>query len=112
MAKIHIHRNHGLGFERARDVARRWADTAADQVDMTCTVTEGAASDVVAFTRAGVDGRLVVDAHAFDLTARLGLLLGAFSTRIEAEIEANLDKLLAAEAAAGPAMPIAARRAG
>ena len=44
--------------------------------------------------RAGVDGRLRVEADAFDLTARLGFLLGAFSGRIEAEIEAQLDKLL------------------
>ena len=112
MAKIHIHRDHDLGFERARAVARHWADTAAQQVDMTCTVTEGDDSDVVAFTRAGVDGQLVVDAGSFDLTARLGLLLGAFRTRIESEIEANLDKLLAQEASTRPPRKADARRRG
>jgi len=35
-----------------------------------------------------------------DLEARLGFLLGAFSKRIEAEIEQNLDALLAASAKA------------
>ena len=39
-------------------------------------------------------GRLVVEANAFDLTAKLGFLLGAFSGRIESEIEAQLDRLL------------------
>ena len=112
MAKIHIHRSHDLGFERARAVARQWADAAAHQVDMTCTVTEGEGSDTVAFSRAGVDGRLVVDAAAFDLTARLGLLLGAFQSRIESEIEANLDTLLAKEAAMRPLPKAAARRTG
>ena len=112
MAKIHIRRTHGLGFERARAVARQWAETAAQQVDMVSTVTEGEESDVVAFSRSGVDGQLVVDAEAFDLTARLGLLLGAFSTRIEAEIEANFDKLLAAETAAKPTKRLPARRTG
>lgn len=112
MAKIHIRRTHGLGFQRARAVAREWAQAAAEQVDMTFAVTEGAESDVIAFTRSGVEGQLVVDAEAFDLTARLGLLLGAFSTRIEAEIEANFDKLLAAETTAMPAKRVAARRVG
>ena len=79
---------------------------------MTCTVTEGDDSDVVAFTRAGVDGQLVVDAGSFDLTARLGLLLGAFRTRIESEIEANLDKLLAQEASTRPPRKADARRRG
>ena len=34
------------------------------------------------------------EATAFDLTARLGTLLGAFSGKIDSEIEAQLDKLL------------------
>ena len=112
MAKIHIHRAHDLGLERARVVARSWARTAEQQFDMTSTVTEGEASDVVAFTRAGVDGQLVVDAEAFDLTVRLGLLLSAFSARVEAELEANVDKLLAEEKRAMPARRAGARRAG
>jgi len=63
-------------------------------------VIEGKDSDTVEFTRPGVDGRLLVAADRFDLEARLGFLLGAFSKRIEAEIEQNLDALLAASAKA------------
>jgi hypothetical protein len=58
-------------------------------------VVEGRTSDVVEFKRTGVDGQLVVAADSFDLTARLGFLVGAFRDRILAEIEENLDDVLA-----------------
>ena len=95
MADIHIHREHHLGLAKARKTAWQWAEAAEAKFGMECTVIEGKTSDVVEFTRAGVDGRLVVDADSFDLTARLGLLLGAFRSRIEAEIEENVDAVLA-----------------
>jgi putative polyhydroxyalkanoate system protein len=95
MADIHIHRAHRLGLAKARKVAWKWAEMAERKLDMECTVIEGDDSDIVEFTRAGVDGRLVVAADSFELTARLGFLLGVFRQRIEAEIEANLDELLA-----------------
>jgi len=96
MADIHIHREHRLGLAKARKVAWQWAEAAEEKFGMECTVVEGKTSDIVEFTRAGVEGRLVVDAGSFDLSARLGLLLGAFRSRIEAEIEENVDTVLAA----------------
>jgi putative polyhydroxyalkanoate system protein len=63
---------------------------------MECTVMEGETSDTVEFERMGVKGQLVVAADHFDLDAKLGFLLGAFSKTIETEIERNLDELLAA----------------
>lgn len=95
MAEIHIQRTHTLGLAKARKTAWTWAEQAEAKFGMECTVIEGKASDVVEFTRSGVEGRLVVDADSFDLTARLGLLLGAFRSRIEAEIEENIDAVLA-----------------
>ena len=99
MADIHIHRAHRLGLAKARKTAWQWAEAAEEKFGMECTVIEGETSDVVEFTRSGVEGRLVVDADSFDLTARLGLLLGAFRGRIEAEIEENVDAVLARAAA-------------
>ena len=96
MADIHIRREHRLGLAKARKTAWQWAEAVEEKFGMECTVIEGKTSDVVEFTRAGVEGRLVVDADSFDLTARLGLLLGAFRSRIEAEIEENVDEVLAA----------------
>ena len=98
MADIHIHRAHRLGLAKARKTAWQWAEAAEQKFAMECTVIEGATSDVVEFKRAGVEGQLVVAADSFDLTARLGFLVGAFRQRIEAEIEENLDALLAASA--------------
>jgi putative polyhydroxyalkanoate system protein len=100
MAEIRIHRSHRLGLAKARKTAWRWAEWAEEKFGMECTVTEGEANDVVEFRRAGVEGRLVVDAHSFELTAQLGLLLGAFRSRIEQEIEDNVDAVLASAAAA------------
>ncbi len=95
MADIHIHRDHSLGLAKARKMAWQWAEAVEQKFDMECTVVEGDDRDIVEFTRAGVSGQLVVDAESFDLTAKLGFLLGAFSGRIESEIESNLDALLA-----------------
>ncbi len=95
MADIHIHRAHCLGLAKARKMAWQWAELAEQKFAMECTVTEGEEGDVVEFTRSGISGQLAVKADSFDLTARLGLLVGAFRQRIEAEIEANLDGLLA-----------------
>ena len=95
MPDIQIHRAHRLGLPRARDVARQWAEQAQQRFGMQCTTTEGASVDTIEFTRPGASGRLTVAADRFELQARLGFLLGAFSATIETEIEKTLDALLA-----------------
>lgn len=94
MADIHIHRDHQLGLPKARKVALQWAEQAEAEFDMECTILEGETSDTVEFTRSGVKGELTVAANHFTLEAKLGFLLGAFSKKIEHEIEKNLDALL------------------
>ncbi len=94
MPDIHIHRDHQLGLAKARKVAWEWAEAVERKFDMSCTVIEGEDSDTVEFSRSGVQGSLVVAADHFDLDAKLGFLLGAFSATIQAEIEKNLDELL------------------
>jgi putative polyhydroxyalkanoate system protein len=103
MADINIHRDHTLGLAKARKVALQWAEEVEKNFDMECTILEGETSDTVEFTRSGVKGELVVAADHFQLDARLGFLLGAFSKTIEGEIEKNLDALLAKSGAAGKA---------
>ncbi|MEP7283433.1 MAG: polyhydroxyalkanoic acid system family protein, partial [Rubrivivax sp.] len=103
MPDIRIRRDHDLGLPRAREVAWLWAEKAEQQFGMECAVVEGDTTDTVEFQRSGCQGRLIVSADHFDLDAKLGFLLGAFSTTIENEIRKNLDELLAqgAGAAAG-----------
>lgn len=95
MPDIHITRTHHLGLAEARKLAFKWAETAEAKLDMECTYEEGKTSDLVSFTRSGVNGELKVTKDSFVLDARLGFLLGAFKDRIETEIVKNLDKLLA-----------------
>ncbi|MDP3651754.1 MAG: polyhydroxyalkanoic acid system family protein [Rhodoferax sp.] len=102
MANLHIRREHALGLLAARKVAFKWAEQVEEEFDMECTYEEGDVSDVVTFTRSGVNGTLKVLADHFELDAKLGFLLGAFKNRIEAEIVKNLDGLLVAKAAKKP----------
>ena len=99
MSNLHILREHALGFPKARKIAFAWAEHVEKEFGMECTYEEGSTEDVVAFVRSGVHGMLHVTATRFELNAKLGLLLGAFKGRIEAEIVKNLDDLLAPKAA-------------
>jgi putative polyhydroxyalkanoate system protein len=100
MPDIKIRREHSLGLPKARKIAWQWAEEVEKKFDMACTVIEGDYSDTVEFTRTGVHGTLIVAADHFDLTAKLGFLLGAFAKTIEGEIQKNLDTLLAKSTAA------------
>ena len=100
MPDISIHRDHALGLAKARKVARAWAEEVESRFDMECSTIEGETSDTLEFRRSGVNGTLIVAPDHFELNAKLGFLLGAFSKTIEAEIEKNLDALLAKSAPA------------
>lgn len=95
MPDIHIQRDHSLGLPEARKLAFRWAELAEEKFDMACSYEEGKTSDLVSFSRSGVNGELKVTPDSFELDARLGFLLGVFKERIESEISRNLDELLA-----------------
>ncbi len=95
MPDIKIHRDHTLGLAKARKIALKWAEDAEKKFEMECTILEGETSDTVEFKRSGVNGQLIVAPDHFELNAKLGFLLGAFSKTIEGEIEKNLDALLA-----------------
>lgn len=94
MPDIRVHREHHLGLATARQVAWQWAVQVERDFDLQCTVIEGRTSDTIEFTRSGVGGTLIVAADHFDLHAKLGILLGVFSLKIESEIERTLDDLL------------------
>ena len=99
MAELHILRKHTLGFTKARKIAFEWAEQVEKEFGMACTYEEGKTSDLVRFTRSGVQGELQVTKDKFELDAKLGFLLGAFKAKIEAEIVKLLDALMPHEAA-------------
>ena len=94
MADIHIRRQHTLGLDAAREVASQWTQTLEQQFEMVCRLTPGENSDLIDFARPGASGQLVVAGDHFELHAKLGFLLSAFSARIRTELEKNLDELL------------------
>lgn len=98
MAELSIQREHRLGLERARELARHWAEHAERAYGMRCTLEHGADEDRVRFHRSGVDGVLHVSGTVLSIDARLGLWLGALRSKIERQIEAGLDRMLAEEA--------------
>ena len=95
MAAIHIQRPHPLGMPEARKIARQWVQKAEQKFDLECAYQEGDTQDTVHFSRAGIKGTLQVQADQFELAAELGFLFGAFKQRIEAELSAQFDSLLA-----------------
>jgi len=110
MPDIRIHREHELGLKKAREIAWKWAEEVERRFGMECSVLEGETSDTVSFKRSGVNGELIVAGDHFNLHARLGFLLGAFSATIEREIQGNLDTLLAASAKPAPKRASKARK--
>ena len=94
MPDLHIHRTHALGLAAARTIALRWRDDAEQRLGLQCRHLPGDLTDTIAFERPGVSGTLTVAGDGFELRAKLGFLLSAFSARIEEEIGRNLDALL------------------
>jgi putative polyhydroxyalkanoate system protein len=94
MPELKIEREHTLGLEGARLVADRWREQAEQDWGMTCSLEPGEAVDRMRFERSGVSGELSVSASRFDMQIKLGFLLGAYISKIEEKIQANLDALL------------------
>jgi putative polyhydroxyalkanoate system protein len=94
MPDLHIRRTHSLGLAAARTVALRWREDAEQRLGLQCRHQPGDLTDTIAFERSGVSGTLTVAGDSFELRAKLGFLLSAFSARIEDEISRNLDALL------------------
>lgn len=94
MSDIHIRREHTLGLDKARELATYWIEGASKKMGLTCKHEPGAQQDVIKFERSGVEGQMVVTADAFELTAKLGLMMKALKPMIEGEIDKNLQKLL------------------
>jgi putative polyhydroxyalkanoate system protein len=100
MAQILIEREHQLGLAQARLTAAQWLKDAEQKFDLRCEWQPGEEADEVSFSRSGLWGTLAVSGSTFRMQAQLGFLLSAFKDRIEAEIQKNLDELIASHAKA------------
>lgn len=97
MSDLNIYREHTLGLERSRHLARQWAKQAEKKLEMTCTLVETPEGGRVQFSRAGVTGETVFTASTIAITAKLGFLLRPFLGKIEAETVRMLDAAIAKE---------------
>ena len=102
MADIKIQRPHELGLDKARELAKDWMADAAKQLGLTCQLVPGDTEDTINFERMGVTGQMRVRADAFELDAKLGMMMAAFKPLVEAEIDKNLSRILAKAAGGTP----------
>lgn len=101
MSEIHLHKDHDLGLEKARALARHWVEEGAPRLGLAVKVEPGDQQDTIHFDRMGVEGRMQVSGSGFDLDIKLGMMMSAFKPMVEAEIERNLARAI--EKASGSA---------
>lgn len=89
MADISIVHEHKLTPKKAREAAQKVADTIAEEYGLACE-WEG---DVLRFERSGVQGQMTLEKKKVEMFIRLGFMMSAFSSTIEAKVEENMKKV-------------------
>jgi putative polyhydroxyalkanoate system protein len=89
MADINIVQEHHLTPKKAREAAQKVADKLADEFDLEVE-WEG---DVLHFERSGVQGSLTLEKTQAEIFIKLGFLMSAFASTIEAKVAENMKKV-------------------
>ena len=92
MADISIVQEHSLSPKKAREAAQKVADKLAAEYDL-LTEWEG---DTLYFERSGVQGSLTLEAKKAEMYIKLGFLMSAFASTIEAKVAENMKKVFGA----------------
>lgn len=90
MADISIKRAHHSTTADAKKMAEKIAAKLAKDYDLKSSWQ----SDVLSFTRSGVNGTLAVTVKELHIDVKLGFLMAAFKNPIQGAIEKNLDTLI------------------
>jgi putative polyhydroxyalkanoate system protein len=88
MADISITQQHQLSQEAARAAAQKVADKLAGEYGLQCRWD----GDVLRFERSGVEGTLALGERQAALRIKLGMLMGAFRSTIEAKVAESMRK--------------------
>jgi putative polyhydroxyalkanoate system protein len=88
MADISITQQHQLSQVAARAAAQKVADKLAGEYGLQCRWD----GDVLRFERSGVEGTLALGESQAALRIRLGMLMGAFRSTIEAKVAESMRK--------------------
>ncbi len=91
MAAIHIVQDHTLTPEQARAAAQQVADKIAREYGLTCAWK----GNVLQFQRSGVDGELTLSGTQAQMVIRLGFLMSAFGSAIEAKVREKMARVFA-----------------
>jgi putative polyhydroxyalkanoate system protein len=89
MADISITQQHQLSQEAARAAAQKVADKLAGEYGLQCRWD----GDVLRFERSGVEGTLALGECQAALRIKLGMLMGAFRSTIEAKVAESMRKV-------------------
>ncbi|RBW48950.1 polyhydroxyalkanoic acid system family protein [Marinobacter sp. F3R11] len=92
MSVIDVHRTHSLDKDHALEAAESLAQDLSSQFDVNYQ-WEG---DHLTFKRSGAKGHLNITGEDLHVHLELGMLLRPFKSRIEQEINSQLDKILKA----------------
>ena len=92
MADISIIQAHNLSPAKAREAAQKVADKMARDYQLDCEWD----GDVLRFERSGVQGTLTLVGQQAEMVIRLGFLMSAFSSTIEAKVAENMRKVFSA----------------
>ena len=90
MSHIVMHRAHALGLDQARAAAQALADQLAERYEMSHYWQENS----LHFERSGVSGQIDLEPGVIHINVRLGFLLAALKSRLEPEIDRQLDAML------------------
>lgn len=90
MSKIKIKRPHGKTQEAALNLGRKLGNKLAKTYDLENTWS----NDGVEFSRNGVKGSMLIDDHSIAITLDLSMPVSLFKSKIESEINKELDKIL------------------
>ncbi|WP_404365118.1 polyhydroxyalkanoic acid system family protein [Marinobacter sp.] len=89
MSTIDIKRSHSLDHEHARQAAEALARDLSSHFDVHYEWD----GDVMRFRRSGVKGQLDVTPDTLHIRLELGLMLRPFKSRIEGEVQRQMDDL-------------------
>jgi len=88
VSDILLQREHTMGLKKAKAAANRIAKDLESEFDCECSWD----GNTLHFSRAGVNGHIVVAKDAVDLSVKLSFLLLAFKPKIEKSIQDNFHK--------------------
>ncbi len=89
MAEITIIHAHSLDHAKARAAAQKVAEQLSQEYDMQWEWED----NVLHFERSGVQGNLTLEENQAEMFIKLGFLMSAFASTIEAKVAENMKKV-------------------